>query len=89
MTTRLVRDELDLNLSSLTTTLLIIIVIIIASCRHARALGTAWVESVTTAKRVIVGGGMVHVRIRDVGHFGSRGRRIVMVVDGLLDMVLF
>lgn len=66
MATRLVLDELDLNLSSFASSLLIIVVIVIAGHRGSRTFGAA---SVTVASEVIARGGLVKTRrIGDIRH---------------------
>ncbi len=71
VTTRLVLNEFDLNLSPLAATLFIIVVVIIACCRHSRALCASRLESV--AGEVVAGRRVVEgVRIGDVGHVGPR-----------------
>ena len=81
MTTRLVLDEFDLDLSSFTASLLIIVVVIIACLRHSRTLCAARVEpvagQVVTRGRVIKG-----IRIGDVGH-GDKG----LVFDEGMDRI--
>lgn len=70
MATRLVADELDLDLATLAAALLIIIVIVV-DCAGACALGAA-----ALSDGVAVGLGLVEVRrslvvlIRDLSHFG-------------------
>lgn len=69
MATRLVLDELDLDLSALTATLLIIIVVIFA--RHRSSVSTlANATAVVGAAEIIAGRGLVEtgVGVSDVGH---------------------
>jgi hypothetical protein len=68
--TRLILDELDLNLSALATGLVLIIVIVVGT--HARALGTAVVwGSVTGLLQVVLGRRWVLLTDGgDVGHDG-------------------
>lgn len=72
MATRLILNELDLNLSALATGLVIIIVIVF--CAHSRALGTAVVSGAIAGGRlqVVLGRRRVLLTDRgDVGHDGS------------------
>ena len=67
MTTRLVLDEFDLDLSPLTATLLIIIVVVVACLRHSGTLRASRLEPIAgeiVARRRVVEG----IRIGDVGH---------------------
>lgn len=64
--TRLVLDELDLNLSSLTATLLVIIVIIVGGGRGSRSFGA---PRLAIACRVLARRALIQLRrIGDVGH---------------------
>jgi hypothetical protein len=67
--TRLVADELDLNLATLATTLLIVVVVIIIGRALALTLHAATLGGSTIAVRVVevAGRGLV-VLIGDVGH---------------------
>jgi hypothetical protein len=78
--TRLVLDELDLDLSTLTATLLIVVVIIIARHRSPRTLGATGVGAVTS--EIITGRWMVKtsVGIKLIGH-----DECVLIKDALLD----
>ena len=67
VTTRLVLDEFDLDLSSLTASLLVIVIIVIACLRHSRTLCASRIEAV--AGQVIAWGRVIKgIRIGDVGH---------------------
>jgi hypothetical protein len=69
--TRLVLDELDLDLATLTATLLIVLIVILTSHGGSWALGTTGVAAgtgeVVTRRRLVKAGGGVS----DVGHGGS------------------
>jgi len=72
VTTRLVLDELDLDLSSLPTRLIIVIIIVVGSSGNARSLGATALSA--DAREVILRGGVVGGGINDVSHVGYRGR---------------
>jgi hypothetical protein len=68
--TRLILNELDLNLAALTARLVIIIVVVLGT--HAAALGTAGVSAVTGLLEVIVGGRkLLLTNSSHVGHDGG------------------
>lgn len=70
MATRLVLNELDLNLAALTAGLVIIIVVVLGT--HAAALGTTGVSAVTGLLEVIVGGRkLLLTNSSHVGHNGG------------------
>lgn len=74
MTTRLVADELDLDLAALTATLLVIVVIVVGRARagalNAAGLANVVVVAVADSMRVVeLGGRGLFVLIGDVGHF--------------------
>jgi hypothetical protein len=65
--TRLVLDELDLDLAALTAGLVVIIIIVLGA--HATALGAAGVSAVARLLQVIVAGGELLVSDRrHIGH---------------------
>jgi hypothetical protein len=76
MSTRLVLDELDLNLSSFTAGLVIVVVVIVCG-RRTRTLGaTAFTKStVAVADRVVVTRRVSWVVIGDFGGHGEGVRR--------------
>lgn len=69
MATRLILDELDLNLSALATGLVIVVVVVVGA--HARTLGTAVVSGAVTGGLLQVVLGRRRVLLTDgsdVGH---------------------
>lgn len=77
MTTRLISDELDLNLSSLASRLVIIVVVVVSS-RGALAFDTATIIAVSEGV-VIEGRGGALIVIGDVGHCEFVSRRLFEV----------
>lgn len=73
MATRLILDELDLDLATLTARLVIIIVVVLGT--NATALGTAGISAVAGLLQVIVTRGKLVVDGSHVGHGGKAGRR--------------
>lgn len=70
VTTRLVLDELDVNLSSLAPRLVVVIVIVVSSSRHAWTLDASSIAIAVTSQRVVSTGAVLGIRILDVGHIG-------------------
>lgn len=67
MATRLVLDEFDLNLSSLTAALVIVVVVVVACGRYSGTLCASRLEPV--AGEVVARGRLIErVGISDVGH---------------------
>jgi len=65
--TRLVLDELDLDLAALTARLVVVIIVVLGA--HATALGAASLSAVARLVQVIVAGGELVVSdSRHVGH---------------------
>lgn len=83
MATRLILDELDLNLSALATGLVLIIIVVVGA--HARAFGTAVVSGAVTGgllQLVLSGRRVLLTNSGDVGHDGigiGGTRRIVRI----------
>lgn len=70
VTTRLVLDELDLDLATLTARLVIVIVVVLGA--HAAALGTAGVSAVARLLQVVVV--WRELLLTDSGHIGHLER---------------
>ncbi len=78
MPTRLVADELYLNLATLAATLIIIVVVVVIRSALALSLDTATLGGSAIAVRIVeVAGRCLVVLIGDVGHcFGFSGFRV-------------
>lgn len=75
--TRLVTDELDLNLATLAIALLVIIIIVVgcrASALNAATLTSNWV-AIADVRVIKFGGRRLVVGIGDVGHFRRFGSK--------------
>ena len=84
VSTRLILDELDVNLPPLPTRLVIIVVVIVAGCADARALDTATLGATVPGRESIVlgAGGLLVIGIGDVGH--GRCRKVTKEVTSLI-----
>ena len=68
VTTRLVLNELDVNLSSLAPRLVIVVVIVVGSSRNAWTLDAPSIAVAVAGQRVVSAGTVLGIGILDVGH---------------------
>ena len=68
VTTRLVLNELDVNLSSLAPRLVIVVVIVVSGSRNAWTLDASSIAVAVASQRVVSAGTVLSIGILDVGH---------------------
>lgn len=81
VTTRLVLDELDINLPPLPPGLVIVIVIVIRSSRDAWTLDASSIAITIASQRVVSTGAVLGIGILDVGHGAPGGSAVSVATE--------